>query len=261
MSLLNDLRTYPLQVSSWTITSETSAMKKIDKSCYLYNGTAIPNQLKYFFNIEELSRRARKNITLYFENVGYSSKIIADDFESPRCRLFWPKTFTEVLIKSFPSHYNKLVKNDEMLPVENASFSLIRLDDTNYSVELPIALEELNSLTFDDYQAALDQQVSSSLKKTGSERKRHLKNYNEIPDKISVNTVVYRRNPDVIAEALIRAAGICESCGNPAPFKKAKDNTPYLEVHHIVPLSDNGSDTVANVLALCPNCHRRKHFG
>ena len=64
-----------------------------------------------------------------------------------------------------------------------------------------------------------------------------------------------------VVEALNRANGICESCDSPAPFLRAKDQTPFLEVHHWVPLSEGGEDTVENAGAICPNCHRKEHFG
>lgn len=35
---------------------------------------------------------------------------------------------------------------------------------------------------------------------------------------------------------------------------------PYLEVHHIKILSHGGSDSVENVVALCPNCHKKIHL-
>ncbi|WP_295890941.1 HNH endonuclease signature motif containing protein [uncultured Vibrio sp.] len=71
----------------------------------------------------------------------------------------------------------------------------------------------------------------------------------------------YHRNQSVIADALERSNGICEECGKIAPFNRKSDNTKYLEVHHVIPLSENGDDTIDNVLALCPNCHREKHYG
>lgn len=60
---------------------------------------------------------------------------------------------------------------------------------------------------------------------------------------------------------MLRANGYCEGCENPAPFIRPSDGTPYLEVHHIVPLAEDGEDTVENAIALCPNCHREVHFG
>ena len=59
--------------------------------------------------------------------------------------------------------------------------------------------------------------------------------------------------------ALKRAAGICESCLQPAPFLGKKG--PYLEVHHLHRLSDGGPDHPDAVAAVCPNCHREIHVG
>jgi 5-methylcytosine-specific restriction endonuclease McrA len=78
--------------------------------------------------------------------------------------------------------------------------------------------------------------------------------------RITVETVAFRRNADVVAEVLGRAEGYCEQCRQPAPFKRP-DGTPYLEVHHLITLAAGGDDTVENAVALCPNCHRKAHFG
>jgi 5-methylcytosine-specific restriction enzyme A len=67
----------------------------------------------------------------------------------------------------------------------------------------------------------------------------------------------FARNPDVVAEVMIRANGICESCRKEARFFRRKDGTSYLEVHHIKQLADDGEDTVANAIALCPNSSRK----
>lgn len=52
-----------------------------------------------------------------------------------------------------------------------------------------------------------------------------------------------------------RANGHCQLCGMEAPFKRP-DGLPYLEVHHVIPVSEGGCDDVSNLVALCPNCHR-----
>jgi 5-methylcytosine-specific restriction protein A len=72
---------------------------------------------------------------------------------------------------------------------------------------------------------------------------------------------VFARNPDVVAEVLERAGGRCEYCGCPAPFTKRSNGMPYLEVHHKIQLAHDGEDTVSNAVALCPNCHRKAHYG
>lgn len=75
------------------------------------------------------------------------------------------------------------------------------------------------------------------------------------------NTVseTYNRNAYIVEYTRRRANGICELCGNEAPFKNSKGE-PYLEVHHIVWLSKGGDDTIENTAALCPNCHRKMHM-
>ncbi|MCH1960060.1 HNH endonuclease [Romboutsia hominis] len=55
-----------------------------------------------------------------------------------------------------------------------------------------------------------------------------------------------------------RYAEICELCGIKVLFKNSK-GYPYLEVQHIVWLSNGGYDIAENTVALCPNCYRKMH--
>lgn len=73
------------------------------------------------------------------------------------------------------------------------------------------------------------------------------------------NGVVFQRSAQVRNYVLSRAAGKCEWCG--VEGFETRSGSIYLETHHIQPLSEKGSDTVDNVIALCPNHHREAHFG
>lgn len=78
--------------------------------------------------------------------------------------------------------------------------------------------------------------------------------------KASVTTITtYARDPAVKAWVLREAKGVCECCEQPAPFVTV--DGPFLEVHHVRLLAEQGPDTVCNAVALCPNCHRRLHYG
>lgn len=80
------------------------------------------------------------------------------------------------------------------------------------------------------------------------------------PPKQTKKTVLeYVRDQEVVKKCLSLANGICGKCKKPAPFNRLSDKTPFLEVHHIRPLSQDGSDTLENTIALCPNCHRETH--
>ncbi len=80
------------------------------------------------------------------------------------------------------------------------------------------------------------------------------------PASVVISANIFRRDPAVRAWVLKRANGSCECCGLAAPFLDA-EGAPYLEVHHVRQLADGGSDRISNTVALCPNCHRRMHFG
>lgn len=75
----------------------------------------------------------------------------------------------------------------------------------------------------------------------------------------AVASTVYERASRVCSTVLGRAEGKCEHCGEPG--FSMPNGAVYLETHHVVPLSEGGPDTVANVIALCPNHHRRAHHG
>ena len=107
----------------------------------------------------------------------------------------------------------------------------------------------------------LETSISKALMDTESNRKNRIANANDIPKRIKVTTYVFLRNPDIVAESLIRANGRCEKCCNPAPFFKKSDGQPYLEVHHKIPLALDGKDSIENTIAICPNCHRETHYG
>lgn len=74
----------------------------------------------------------------------------------------------------------------------------------------------------------------------------------------STTTVLRKRDLYLPVKVKKRARGICQLCMQPAPFLDKKGN-PYLEAHHIVPLAEDGPDIESNMVALCPNCHRRMH--
>ena len=80
------------------------------------------------------------------------------------------------------------------------------------------------------------------------------------PVQVPTTTYQFVRDPEVVAHALRIAKGICQNCQRPAPFLSRRTGLPYLEVHHKLTLADGGTDTINNVIALCPNCHRMFHF-
>jgi HNH endonuclease len=79
------------------------------------------------------------------------------------------------------------------------------------------------------------------------------------PRQVMVSGKVFIRDSSVRAAALARANGRCEFCGQLGFI--TTNGQPFLETHHIIPLSEGGSDVITNVAALCANHHREAHHG
>jgi len=137
--------------------------------------------------------------------------------------------------------------------------TLIKLEKKYFYIIKGI-LEDINSMS--NYIKEFEKSVNESLNISDKERRRRLgDSTNNMPEKTERTSSVFKRNPDVVAEVLIRAKGKCEKCEKQAPFNRASDGTPYLEVHHKIWLACGGKDTIDNTIAVCPNCHRELHFG
>lgn len=74
----------------------------------------------------------------------------------------------------------------------------------------------------------------------------------------------YARNPKIAAAALANAEFRCELDVNHATFISSAKNLPYVEAHHLVPMSEQAHysfslDVTANIVSLCPLCHKLLH--
>lgn len=128
-----------------------------------------------------------------------------------------------------------------------------------YPVEIQFASTSFHNSSL--LEKEFSENVKERIKDTKETLLARLAVANKLPSKIQMVSSGFKRNPDVVAYVLKRANGICELCCQPSPFRKASDNTPYLEVHHWLQLANGGEDTIENAAALCPNCHKEAHFG
>jgi 5-methylcytosine-specific restriction endonuclease McrA len=112
-----------------------------------------------------------------------------------------------------------------------------------------------------EFQSIQDKLLAKSKRMTDVDLKKQLSKLPADPKKTNIVTSQYVRNAYVSEFVKRQAKGMCQDCYKPAPFIVKNTGDPYLETHHIIPLSDGGKDNVENVIALCPNCHRKKHYG
>ncbi len=86
------------------------------------------------------------------------------------------------------------------------------------------------------------------------------------PTVLTTTVKVWKRNQIIIGQALEGANYSCEYDINHQTFIAKSTNKPYMEGHHLIPLKyqedfDNSIDVYANIVCLCPVCHRLLHHG
>ncbi len=112
-----------------------------------------------------------------------------------------------------------------------------------------------------EFQREQEKTIEKARRLSDAELERKILKAPETPAKVPVVTTQYNRDPYISELVKRKAKGICQDCRQPAPFLTKNANLPYLETHHIIPLKDGGKDSMENVIALCPNCHRKRHYG
>lgn len=120
-------------------------------------------------------------------------------------------------------------------------------------------LTDLVPVEYKEY-SLLIEKINKPLKKLNIEElEKKAKFISKNPGTRKISSVIYERNPYLVEIIKRKSKGICSLCKENAPFKDKKGE-PFLEVHHIVWLSENGEDRLDNMVALCPNCHRKMHI-
>lgn len=85
------------------------------------------------------------------------------------------------------------------------------------------------------------------------------------PSQTTTSTKAYQRDPLKAKKAIFNANYCCNIERDHSSFV-AKSGKKYMEAHHLVPIGaqdefENSLDVDANIVCLCPNCHRKLHYG
>jgi len=76
----------------------------------------------------------------------------------------------------------------------------------------------------------------------------------------------WERNQILVDQAIQSAGYCCEHKREHRTFLSQSTHHMYMEGHHIIPLKLQGTfpcslDIYANIVSLCPTCHRLLHYG
>lgn len=86
------------------------------------------------------------------------------------------------------------------------------------------------------------------------------------PTRVTVTTNRWQRNQILISHVIEAAHYMCENNAEHSTFLSQRTGKVYMEGHHLIPLKfqskfDCELDVYANIVCLCPTCHRMMHFG
>jgi len=201
-----------------------------------------------------------------------TSRLLEDISDLPDCLAKVPGSigcsFQHEHIVAYVPYFRKLVpqfieiaiRNTKILPqMKNAhSFGAIEYLSRITHKEMPNPYYTLEEHEFQKLQDNLLKEVR---KMTEAELLKAIHSSDESPLKVNSTRDEYVRNKLLGEYVKRQAKGICQDCQEPAPFFGRTTGEPYLEAHHIIPLSGGGKNNLENMTALCPNCHRKRHYG
>ena len=87
-----------------------------------------------------------------------------------------------------------------------------------------------------------------------------------LSDKTTVTAERWKRNEIVKKQSIEMAHNLCEINSQHVTFTAASSGKQYMEGHHAIPIKKQSYfnvslDVYANIICLCPICHRLLHYG
>lgn len=168
------------------------------------------------------------------------------------------RAYEAAAIESFRYEINSLPDEEKLL----THFDIL-LDHYERLIQVAgPSLESLGPITEHQYQTAVQEMLepeSSTVQPPDAPKKK--------PSPINLAArSLYPRNPSVAIAALTAAKFQCEIDSTHKTFTSKAKKRPYIEAHHLVPMSTQGEfeyslDVSANVVGLCPLCHKLLHLG
>lgn len=218
---------------SWKIIDSDTAIKKTDISVYKYHGTGIPKETKWFWNIEDMQKGEKREISLVYQGKKYKAYIKMESSDSMRARMFWHTD----LLRDRGIAYTYFNNNHDEYP----EMCFKRCGENQYNIDFFGSLDNEDNL---------DNESCIIVNTKEGEKKLYY-------------TSKYERSPQNRCAA-IKIHGLkCNACGFDFEKVYGEVGKGYIEVHHKKPLSSLDEAVVIDVkedlITVCANCHRMIH--
>lgn len=234
---------FPIVSDSWTILTPNIFIKSMDRSSFLHHGTAIPRNIRRFFNIEDIVKGQRIETALVFMGVNYIGHFSMDIQDIPRTRLYWKADFSVLISERFPEWHEYFSKgkstvgqSPEMRFHKRGNLPGVFFVDFIY----PSAIEL--DLTY-DVEEDSNHNLEGSCKYFYSKK--------------------YERNAENRRKAVEIHGTACAICGFDFEKHYGVRGRGFIEIHHTTPLHSLEQEIHVNpatdLIPVCSNCHRMIH--
>lgn len=138
-----------------------------------------------------------------------------------------------------------------------------------YSATFASFKRYINSVVNYDIEEQIDQDINNYLQQEFiniNESKLVKKPTKKKEKQIIKGILTYSRSESEMLKAKLNSNWQCEMSRLHKTFINEKLNKPFVEGHHLIPMFtqdqyENTIDFADNIVTLCPNCHRKIHFG
>lgn len=223
---------------SWTVYNDDVAIKLTDKSVFDSHVSGIPEEIRFFFSIENMQKGQSIPITILYNDAKFQAKIEKINTPSEQTRIVWYSELSNLFNQKFP----------DVLQTHNyPELRFNKIDDKTYNLEF--IYTDLDDETIESDQDPLESKVPVESVEEGH--------------KILYYTTRYERSEKNRKEAIRIHGTCCMACGFDFEKTYGKRGRNYIEVHHIKPLYSQNEKVEVNpetdLICLCSNCHRMIH--
>ena len=214
--------------NSWEIINDSTIIKTTDLSLFKHNGSGIPKQSKWFWNVDKILPGNKLSLTLIFDRKKYDAYIEVDKTKFLRARLFWYSDLGSIFRKTYP-FYGR----------ENSSYPLMRFRKLNSNIYEISLIDMVNDT---DFIFNFESQKEGKM--------------------IESQSIRYERDSHLRSQAIKIHGLSCMACGFNFFETYGELGKGFIHVHHINPLSSSKEHFVnpeIDLTVLCPNCHSMVH--
>lgn len=226
-----------MQSYSWTVYSDTVAVKTTDLSVFNNMGSGIPVDIRPFFGIDSFKGGDRRDCTLEFNGTRYSARLERINSTANQTRIMWRSNLSQAFRELYPD------------ATETENYPDLRFEKKSDG-EYRISFIESDNQFVDERTLDLETVVETGTWYAEGKR-------------LAYYTTKYERDPKNRREAIRIHGTKCMACGFDFESAFGRLGRGFIEVHHVTPLYSQNEEREINpetdLVCICSNCHRMIH--